>query len=72
MTGICAQVLPLTMSEPLNNHAFFEAAVSRLMDRLYGAAMRFTRNASDDKPAYLSRQDNGAEALKSNSEVEKA
>lgn len=35
------------MSEPLDNHAFFEAAVSRLMDRLYGAAMRFTRNASD-------------------------
>ena len=35
------------MSEAPNNHAFFEAAVSRLMDRLYGAAMRFTRNASD-------------------------
>ncbi len=26
---------------------FFESAVSRLMDRLYGTAMRFTRNASD-------------------------
>ena len=35
------------MSEPLDKHAFFESAVSRLMDRLYGAAMRFTRNASD-------------------------
>ena len=41
MTSICAQVLPLTMSEAPNNHAFFDAAVYRLMDRLYGAAMRY-------------------------------
>ena len=30
-----------------DRHAFFEAAVGRLMDRLYGAAMRFTRNPAD-------------------------
>ena len=42
-----ANAAVISMSEPLDNHAFFEAAVSRLMDRLYGAAMRFTRNASD-------------------------
>ena len=30
-----------------DKHAFFEAAVGRVMDRMYGAAMRFTRNASD-------------------------
>ena len=35
------------MSELSDNHAFFESAVSRMMDRLYGSAMRFTRNASD-------------------------
>ena len=47
MIGVLANAATKTMSEPLDNHAFFEAAVSRLMDRLYGAAMRFTRNASD-------------------------
>ena len=31
----------------LDKHAFFENAVSNLMDRLYGTALRFTRNASD-------------------------
>lgn len=30
-----------------DRHIFFEAAVVRLMDRLYGAAMRFTRNPAD-------------------------
>ena len=37
----------LDMSDQSDKHAFFEAAVSRMMDRLYGAAMRFTRNSSD-------------------------
>lgn len=31
----------------IDKHEFFEAAVARLMDRLYGAALRFTRNATD-------------------------
>ena len=35
------------MSDQSDKHAFFESAVSRMMDRLYGAAMRFTRNSSD-------------------------
>lgn len=30
-----------------NKHEFFEAGVSRMMDRLYGTSLRFTRNASD-------------------------
>ena len=47
MINIHANTAAISMSEPQDNHAFFEAAVSRLMDRLYGAAMRFTRNASD-------------------------
>ena len=38
---------PVRMNHETDKHAFFEAAVSRLMERLYGAAMRFTRNASD-------------------------
>jgi len=35
------------MTDQTDNQAFFSAAVSRLMDRLYGAAMRFTRNSAD-------------------------
>jgi len=35
------------MSDLANRQAFFADGVSRLMDRLYGAAMRFTRNADD-------------------------
>lgn len=31
----------------LSDRAFFEASVERLMDRMYAAAMRFTRNATD-------------------------
>ncbi len=30
-----------------DNHSFFESAVTRLMDRLYGTALRFTRNSAD-------------------------
>jgi RNA polymerase sigma factor (sigma-70 family) len=37
----------IDMSDQSDKHAFFESAVSRMMDRLYGAAMRFTRNSSD-------------------------
>ncbi len=35
------------MSDHADNQAFFSAGVTRLMDRLYGAAMRFTRNSAD-------------------------
>ena len=35
------------MTDSADKHAFFEAAAGRIMDRMYGAAMRFTRNASD-------------------------
>jgi RNA polymerase sigma factor (sigma-70 family) len=35
------------MIDQTDKHAFFESAVTRMMDRLYGAAMRFTRNSSD-------------------------
>jgi RNA polymerase sigma-70 factor (ECF subfamily) len=35
------------MPQEFDKHAFFESAISRMMDRLYGAAMRFTRNESD-------------------------
>ena len=37
----------LSVTIKLDKHAFFENAVSNLMDRLYGTALRFTRNASD-------------------------
>lgn len=37
----------LNMNNQADNHEFFESSVSRMMDRLYGTAMRFTRNASD-------------------------
>jgi len=36
-----------TVNETVNNHDFFTGAVSRLMDRLYAAALRFTRNPAD-------------------------
>ncbi|MEM7290786.1 MAG: sigma-70 family RNA polymerase sigma factor [Pseudomonadota bacterium] len=39
--------IPIRMLNETDKHAFFESAVTRLMERLYGAAMRFTRNASD-------------------------
>ena len=35
------------MPEKIDKHEFFESAVTRMMDRMYGAAMRFTRNESD-------------------------
>ena len=35
------------MNDQAERQAFFADGVSRLMDRLYGAAMRFTRNADD-------------------------
>ena len=35
------------MNDQSEKQAFFSAGVSRLMDRLYGAAMRFTRNSAD-------------------------
>ena len=35
--------IPMTIS----NRQFFETAITRLMDRLYGTAMRLTRNGSD-------------------------
>ena len=35
------------MGQQADKHAFFEASVTRMMDRLYGASMRFTRNAND-------------------------
>ena len=38
---------PVRMSSDTDKHAFFESAVTRMMERLYGAAMGFTRNASD-------------------------
>ena len=53
------------MSEPLDKHAFFETAVSRLMDRLYGAAMRFTRNASDAEDLMAETLGKGWNALDS-------
>jgi len=35
------------MNHQADRHAFFADGVSRLMDRLFGAAMRFTRNRDD-------------------------
>ena len=35
------------MNNNADRQAFFSAGVTRLMDRLYGAAMRFTRNKAD-------------------------
>ena len=36
-----------TMDNETDPQVFFESAVTRMMDRLYGASMRFTRNAAD-------------------------
>jgi RNA polymerase sigma factor (sigma-70 family) len=35
------------MEQEIDKHQFFEQAASALMDRMYAAAMRFTRNAAD-------------------------
>ena len=46
-TRINGQVLATAMNEENDKHRFFEQAASALMDRMYAAAMRFTRNAAD-------------------------
>ncbi len=37
----------MTVDQANDTRAFFETGVTRLMDRLYGAAVRFTRNPAD-------------------------
>lgn len=43
----CPPPQPGERGDPLSDRAFFEASVTRMMDRMYAAAMRFTRNAAD-------------------------
>jgi RNA polymerase sigma factor (sigma-70 family) len=51
-TSFTHQISPIKPTGPklisdTNKHIFFEAAITRLMDRLYGTALRFTRNSAD-------------------------
>lgn len=47
--GACKAVAPSgqAVSDEVARRAFFEAEVERLMDRLYGTAVRLTRNGND-------------------------
>ena len=45
--GLTIKKSAFVVNNTSTKHQFFETEVARLMDRLYGTALRFTRNASD-------------------------
>ena len=56
---------------PEDRHAFFERAITALMDRMYGTAMRFTRNATDAEDLIAESLEKAWHNLDSLEDVEK-